>query len=148
MTGVAPISARQHIVDSMVELARCSKRHRIIVAGSKAPDLMLSLHCRGYGRVSTLATCGLPHGQYGVALVDWQGRSIKALETTLEWLLQFLASSAVLVIWLDSQEPATSQKLESVLDRLGFQVEVGTLCEHGLAISARRLDVPQIAVAA
>jgi hypothetical protein len=113
-----------------------------------APDLMLSLHCRGYGRVSTLATCGLPHGQYGVALVDWQGRSIKALETTLEWLLQFLASSAVLVIWLDSQEPATSQKLESVLDRLGFQVEVGTLCEHGLAISARRLDVPQIAVAA
>jgi hypothetical protein len=148
MTTFTPSPAREHVIDSMVELARCSKRHRIIVAGSKAPDLMLSLHCRGYGRVSTLATCGLPHGQYGVALVDWQGRSIKALETTLEWLLQFLASSAVLVIWLDSQEPATSQKLESVLDRLGFQVEVGTLCEHGLAISARRLDVPQIAVAA
>ena len=148
MTTFTPSPAREHVIDSMVELARCSKRHRIIVAGSKAPDLMLSLHCRGYGRVSTLATCGLPHGQYGVALVDWQGRSIKALETTLEWLLQFLASSAVLVIWLDSPECTVNRKLESILDRLGFHVEVGTLCEQGFAISARRRDASQMAVAA
>jgi hypothetical protein len=148
MTGVTPISAREHIVDSMVELARCSKLHRIIVAGSTAPDLMLSLHCRGYGRVSTLATCGLPHGQYGVALIDWQGRSIKALESTLDWLVQFLASSAVMVIRLDSPERAANRKLESILDRLGFRVEVGTLCEHGIAVSARRRDASQMAVAA
>jgi hypothetical protein len=148
MTGVTPISAREHIVDSMVELARCSKLHRIIVAGSTAPDLMLSLHCRGYGRVSTLATCGLPHGQYGVALIDWQGRSIKALESTLDWLVQFLASSAVMVIRLDSPERTANRKLESILDRLGFRVEVGTLCEHGIAVSARRRDASQMAVAA
>jgi hypothetical protein len=148
MTRFTPIPARERIIDSMVELARCSKLHRIIVAGSTAPDLMLSLHCRGYGRVSTLATCGLPHGQYGVALVDWQGRSIKALETTLDWLVQFLASSAVLVIWLDSPERTANRRLESILDRLGFHVEVGTVCEHGLAVSARRRDAPQMAVAA
>ncbi len=148
MTSFTPIPTRERILDSMIDLARCSKLHRIIVAGSRAPDLMLSLHCRGYGRVSTVATCGLPYGQYGVALVDWQGRSIKALETTMDWLVQFLASSAVLVIWLDSPERTTNRKLESMLDRLGFHVEVGTLCEHGLVVSARRRDAPQMAVAA
>jgi hypothetical protein len=109
---------------------------------------MLSLHCRGYGRVSTLATCGLPHGQYGVALIDWQGRSIRALESTLDWLVQFLASSAVMVIRLDPRERTANRKLESILDRLGFRVEDGTLCEHGLAVSARRRDASQMAVAA
>ena len=145
MTTFTPIPAREHIVDSMIELARCSKQHRIIVAGSTAPELMFALHRRGYVRVGTTATCGLPHGQYGVALVDWQGRSIKALESTLGWLVQFLASSAVLVIWLDSPE---CTKLESILDRLGFRVEVGSLCEQGFAISASRRDVSQMAAAA
>src|ERR1700730_2502635 len=148
MTTFTPRPAREHVIDSMVELARCSKLHRIIVAGSRAPDLMLSLHCRGYGRVSTVATCGLPLGQYGVALVDWQGRSIKALETTLDWLVKFLASSAVLVIWLDSPERTANRKLESILDRLGFHVEVGTICEHGFVISAHRRDASQMAIAA
>jgi hypothetical protein len=149
MTKSAPIPARERIIDSMVELARCSKLHRIIVAGSTAPELMFALLRRGYVRVATTAACGLPHGQYGVALVDWQGRSIKALETTLDWLVQFLAASAVLVIWLDSPERTANQKtLASMLDRLGFHVEVRILCERGLAISARRLDAPQMAVAA
>ena len=51
---------------------------------ARAPELMLGLHCRGYAGVATTATCGLPHGQYGVALVDWEGRSAKARETTLD----------------------------------------------------------------
>jgi hypothetical protein len=148
MTRLTPIPAREHIVDSMIELARCSKQHRIIVAGSTAPELMFGLHRRGYVRVGTTATCGLPHGQYGVALVDWQGRSIKALESTLGWLVQFLASSAVLVIWLDPRERTANRKLESILERLGFHVEVGSLCEQGFAISASRRDASQMAAAA
>ena len=148
MSTFNPTPIRECVVDSMVELARCSKSHRIIVAGSTAPELMLSLHCRGYGRIATLATCGLPHGQYGVALVDWQGRSIKALETTLDWLVQYLAWSSVLVIWLDSRERSATRKLAPFLDRLGFHVEVGALCEHGLAVSASRRDAMQMAVAA
>jgi hypothetical protein len=66
----------------------------------------------------------------------------------LDWLVQFLASSAVMVIWLDSPDRTANRKLESILDRLGFRVEVGTLCEHGLAVSARRRDASQMAVAA
>jgi hypothetical protein len=62
------------IVGPLIELARCSKFHRIIVAGSKGPELMSELYLRGYVRVATTATCGSPRGQYDVALVCWQGR--------------------------------------------------------------------------
>jgi hypothetical protein len=113
-----------------------------------APELMSGLHCRGYARVATIATCGLPHGQYGVALINWEGRSIKTLDTTLAWLVQFLGSSAVLVVRLDSLEGTKFQKVESMLDRVGFQVEIGAFCEHGTAVSARRRDTPDMAVAA
>jgi hypothetical protein len=146
MTNSTP--SRERITESLVELARCSKLHRIIVAGSNGAELMCGLHRRGYVRVATTATCGLPHGQYDVALVDWQGRSIKALQTTLDWLVHFLGSSAVMVIWIDPQERAANRKLAAMLEELGFRIEIGTRCEHGLAVSARRRDAAQMAVAA
>ena len=142
----APASER--VLDGMIELARCSKVDRVIVGGATAPELMLGLHCRGYARVATVATCGLPHGQYGVALVNWEGRSIKALETTLDWLVQYLSSSAVLVIRLDPLERTANRRLKSILDSLGFQIEVGALCEHGLAISACRRNAQHMPLAA
>jgi hypothetical protein len=140
--------AHERITESLVELARCSKQHRIIVAGSNSPALMFALHRRGYVRVATTATCGLPHGQYDVALVDWRGRSIKSLETTLDWLVHYLGSPALMVIWVDVQERAANRKLAAMLDRVGFRVEVGSRREDGLAVSARRRDAVQMAVAA
>jgi hypothetical protein len=109
---------------------------------------MFELHRRGYNRVATTATCGLPHGQYDVALIDWQGHTIKALETTLDWLVHFLGSSAVMVIRVHSQERDANRKLARMLEKLGFRIEIGTRCEHGLAVSARRRDRAQLAVAA
>ena len=73
-----------------------------------------------------VATCGLPDGRYDAALVDWQERSIKALATTLDWLVHFLAPSAVAVIRVGSREGGSSRKLASMLERLGFRVEAGT----------------------
>jgi hypothetical protein len=148
MTHLNPAPSGARITESLAELARCSRLHRIIVAGSKSPQSMFELHRRGYHHVATTVTCGLPHGQYDVALVDWQGHSIKALETTLDWLVHFLGSSAVMAIWVDSQAPAANRKLAAMLERLGFRIEIGTRCEHGLAVSARRRDTAQIAVAA
>jgi hypothetical protein len=148
MTARNSTPPRERIAESLVELARCSRQNRFIVAGSNSPELMFALHRRGYVRVATTTNCGLPHGQYDVALVDWQGRSIKSLETTLDWLVHYLGSTAVMVIRVDPQEHASNQKLATMLDRLGFHVEVGTRCEHGLAVSARRRDAAQIAVAA
>jgi len=83
-----------------------------------------------------------------VALVDWQLQSIKALETTLDWLVHFLASTRVLVVSINSSTLADNQKLGPMLERLGFRVEAGTRCEQGFVISARRRDAIQQAVAA
>ena len=108
-----------------------------------------TLRRRGYNRVATTATCGHhPGGQYQAAFVDWQPHSMRALETTLRWLVQFLAPTSVVVIWIDSGDCADQRKLRLILERLGFRVEAGTRCEQGLAISARRLDVSEQAVAA
>lgn len=45
---------------------------------------MLELHRRGYVRAAATANCGLPAGQYDVALVDWRRRTFKTLEIALD----------------------------------------------------------------
>jgi hypothetical protein len=130
----------ERIIEPMLGLARCSKHHRIIVAGSQRSELMFDLHRRGYGRVATTTTCGLPDGQYDVALVDWRQHSIKALETTLDWLVHFLTPSGVLVAWLDPQGRAGNRTLRAMLERHGLVVEAGTVHGHGSAVAARRCD--------
>jgi hypothetical protein len=132
--------AGERIIESMLALARCSKQQRVIVAGSKSAELMFELHRRGHIRVATTANCGLPSGQYDVALVDWRQRSIKALETTLDWLVDFLSPTGVLVIWVDAQERAGNRTLRSTLERHGLVVEAGTIREHGSAVAAQRSD--------
>ena len=102
-------STSERIIEPMIDLARCSKLERIIVAGADSAALMFELHRRGYVRVATTANCGLPAGQYDVALVDWRGRSIKALDPTLDWLVDFLTPAGVLVVWIDPQEPAATE---------------------------------------
>jgi hypothetical protein len=72
------------VIDTLIELARCSKLQQILLAGPKASEHMLELHRLGYSRVATTATSGLPRGQYDVAVLDGQLCSISALETTLD----------------------------------------------------------------
>jgi hypothetical protein len=148
MDTLSPAASGERIVDTMIELARCSKLHRIIVAGSRGPHQMFELHRRGYNRVATTAACGLPRGQYDVAFIEWQLHSVKALATTLDWLVHFLTPAGILVIWVDPNEHPDHRKLQSILDRLGFRIEAGTRSEHGLAISARRLDANEQVIAA
>ncbi|HMA74481.1 MAG TPA: hypothetical protein VKP67_23770 [Xanthobacteraceae bacterium] len=134
-----------HIVPTMIKLARCTNLHRIIMSGPAAPERIFELQRLGYSRVATTATCGLPRGQYDVALVDWQLRSISALETTLNWLVHFLTPAGVLVVGLAFNKYSDQRTLKSIFERLGFQIEAGVRCEDGVAISARRLEA-QIAL--
>jgi hypothetical protein len=118
------------------------------VAGAKSAALMFELHRRGYVRVATTANCGLPAGQYEVALVDWRERSIKALDTTLDWLVDFLRPAGALVVWIDPQEAAGNRKLRSLLEKHGLVVEAGMVREHGSAVSAQRSEtkpMPKVA---
>ena len=133
--------AGDRIIEPMLDLARCSNLNRIIVAGANSAALMFELHRRGYVRVATTANCGLPAGQYDVALVDWRERSIKALDTTLGWLLDFLTPAGGLTVWVDPQEPAANRKLRAMLEKHGLIIEAGTVREHGSAVLARCSDM-------
>jgi hypothetical protein len=148
MRQIKSTPADERIIDAMIDLARCSKRQRILVGGSKAPHRLFDLNRRGFNRVATTSICGLPCGQYDAALVEWQASSIKALESTLDWLVHFLAPEGVLAIWVEPCAHADHRKLVSALERLGFLVEAGTRCENGLALSARRRELSDIAKAA
>jgi hypothetical protein len=138
------LTPTRRIIEPMIELARCSKLDRIIVAGANSAALMFELHRHGYVRVATTTNCGLPAGQYDGALVDWRGRSIKALDTTLDWLVDFLSPAGGLVVWTDPQEPAGNRKLRSLLEKHRLVVEAGTVRDHGCAVSAQRSDTKAI----
>jgi len=136
------------IIEPMIALAGCSKQHRIVVAGSKAVELMLELHRRGYARAAATANCGHPTGQYGIALVDWRRRTFKTLEVAHDWLVEFLRPAGVLVVWVDSQKASANETLRLSLEGRGFVVADGTVHECGCAVLARRREMNPVRKAA
>jgi len=144
------IPAGGPITQTLISLAHVSKADRVLATGSLGTEILLELHRRGCTRVAATATasCGLPRGQYDIAVVGWRGDSFKALETTLNWLVHFLGPKGALAVWIKRDEAASDRKLRSMLQRLGFRVEAGTACEDGLAILARRLESVPAAMAA
>ncbi len=148
MTHSHTLSAGDRIIEPMIALARCSKPQRIIVAGSKSLELAAELNRRGYDRVASTANCGRAANQYDIALVDWRGRTFRALETTLDWLVDFVAPEGLVVVWVEPQKPTARQNLRSALEGRGFVIEDGTVHDYGSAISARRRDVKPLPKAA
>lgn len=128
------------IVADMVKLARCFKHHRIIVAGTRAAQQMFDLHRLGYHRVATTTSCGQPHEQYDVAFVDWRERPLTSLPSTLDWVDSFLSPAGVLILTGDRCHAGEYGDVRSMLKKLGFYVEAGTLSGRGLALAARRID--------
>jgi hypothetical protein len=138
MNSLSSTHAGDRVIEPMIALAGCSKHHRVIIAGSKAVELMLDMHRRGYVHAAATANCGRPAGQYDTALVDWRRRTFKTLESTLDWLLKFLSPDGLLVVWVDPQKPAAIQSLRLALEKRGFAIEADTVHECGCAVSARR----------
>jgi hypothetical protein len=126
------------IIEPMIALAGCGTQDRIVVAGSKSMELMLELHRRGYAGAASTGNCGRPAGQYDVALVDWRRRTFLSLETTLDWLVNFLSPGGVLVVWVDAHKSAADQNLRASIERRGFVIEQGIVHDCGCALSARR----------
>jgi hypothetical protein len=126
------------VIEPMIAFAECSTQHRILVAGSKSVELMLELYRRGYRCAASSGNCGRPAGQYDVVLIPWRWRTLDALDATLDWLVNFLDSKGLLVVWVDAQRLAASQSLRTLLEAHGFVIEQGAVHEWGYAISARR----------
>jgi hypothetical protein len=139
MSPIRITAAGERIVEPIIALARCSKLARIIVTGANSAEAVIDLHRLGYARATTTSNCGLPAGQYDVVLLDGRQRSIKAVETTLDWVANFLSLTGVLIVWLDPQHPAAGRPLRSVLESHGLRIEAGVQ-ERGSAVAARRCD--------
>jgi hypothetical protein len=148
MNPIRISAAGERIVKPIIALAHCSKLARIIVTGVDSAETVTNLHRLGYARATTTLNCGLPAGQYDVVLLDGRQRSIKAVETTLDWVADFLSPTGVLIVWLDSHQPSTARPLRSVLERQGFWIETGTRHEQASAVAARRYDKGLISKAA
>jgi hypothetical protein len=148
MTQSSPIPSDERIVGTMIQLARVAKLHRMIVAGANSADILVELHRRGYLRVTTTKICREPCRQFDVALVAWREQSIKTLEMTLDRLVHYLSAAGVLVLWIGPHERIANQMLGLVVQRLGFRIESGTICEDGVAVAARRLELKPAAKAA
>jgi hypothetical protein len=131
------VAPGDRIIDPMIALAGCSTQHRILVAGSKSIEMTIELHQRGYVGAASTGNCGRPAGQYDIALIDWRRRTLRDLETTLDWLVKFLSPAAVLVVWVDAQKPAANQSLRASLERRGYVIEQSTVHECGCALAAQ-----------
>ena len=132
------LATGDRIIDPMIALSGCSTRQRILIAGSKSMELMMELHRRGYLLAAAAGNCGRPSAQYDVALVDWRRRTLHALETTMDWLTNFLNPRAVVVVWVDAQKPAANESLRALLTSRGFVVVRGTVHECGCALLVQR----------
>ncbi len=132
MTLSRTTPAGDRIIEPMVALAGCSKQHRIVVAGAKGVELMLELQRRGYVRAAATANCGHPAGH----------------EVALDWLVDFLSPSGVLVVWVDPQKATANEALRLSLERRGFVIEGGTVHDCGCAVSARRREMNPVRKAA
>jgi hypothetical protein len=142
MSPIRITAAGERIVEPIIALAHCSKLARIIVTGANSAEAVIDLHRLGYARATTSSNCGLPAGQYDVVLLDGRQRSIKAIQTTLDWVAESL--TGVLIVWLDPLQPATGRPLRTVLESHGFRIEAGTVHERGSAVAARCCELKPI----
>jgi hypothetical protein len=134
------IPSDKRIVDTMIQLARAAKLHRMIVSGSNSLEVILELHRRGHLRATTAKLCDVPCGQFDVALVVWREPSTKAFETTLAHLVPFLSGAGVLVVWAGTHERMPNHMLRLAVEKLDFRIESATCCENGVVVCARRLQ--------
>jgi hypothetical protein len=143
---LAPIRC---IAQSLILLARVSPSARVLVAGSHSAVVFNELYRRRcVGFIATAARVASGCKQYDVAIVPWYRMRLDGLDVTLEWLVRSVHRHGALAIWIGRDEDKAGRKLRAMLDRVGFHIEVGTFCENGLAVVARRDEVVSLAIAA
>ena len=147
MVQLHSVPNREQVIDTMIELTRLSNLHRTIVAGSDSLELYPALRRRGFIRVATTATCRVPKGQHAVGLITGQN-SLRAIETALAEISQFLSASAAIAVLIDSRESGFCLKVRARLEQMGFRIEAGVRCQQGLVLSAYRQGFAQMENAA
>lgn len=137
MAHSSTVSEGDKFLKHMLAFAQCGKQQRILVAGEKSIELTFELERDGYSRATSVANCGRAARQYDMALVDWRRRTFRSLETTLDWLVDFLHADGRLLVATDPQKAQAREALNAALEKRGFVVEDAIIYDGGYAVSAR-----------
>jgi hypothetical protein len=130
-------SGREQVLDTMVGLTRLSNLQRAIIAGDDGMALYLELWRRGFMRVATVLTCGIPRRQHTIGLIA--GREApEPIERALAEVSPFLSTNATIAVLLDTHASNCSLRIWAKLQQMGFQIEAGVRCQQGLVLSAGR----------
>jgi len=140
-------SAREQVLDTMVGLTRLSNLQRAIIAGDDGMELYLELWRRGFVRVSTVLTSGIPRRQHTIGLIA--GRDLpEPIERTLTGISPFLCANATIAVLIAAHGSNCCLRVRAKLQQMGFQIEAGVRCQQGLVLSAYRQGFGQMENAA
>lgn len=140
-------SGREQVLDTMVGLTRLSSLQRAIIAGEDGMELYLELWRRGFARVATVLTCGIPRKQHTIGLIA--GRETpEPVERALTEISPFLGINATIAVLIDTREGNCGLRIRRKLQQMGFQIEAGVRCQRGLVLSAYRQGFGQMEKAA
>jgi hypothetical protein len=127
----------EQILDTMIGLTRLTNLQRAIIAGDDGMELYLELWRRGFARVATILTCGIPRKQHTIGLIAGR-ESTETIESALTVISPFLCANATLAVLIDSKASNSSLRIRNKLQQMGFQIEAGVRCPQGLVLSAYR----------
>jgi hypothetical protein len=140
-------SGRTQVLDTMVGLTRLSNLQRAIIAGDDGMELYLGLWRRGFVRVSTVLTCGIPRRQHTIGLIA--GRDVpEPIEKALTEISPFLNTNATIAVLTSTHGSNCGLRIRTKLQQMGFQIEAGVRCQQGLVLSAYRQGFGQMEKAA
>ena len=137
------------ILDTMICLTRPMPLQRVIAAGSNGMALYLGLRRRGFIRTTMPALCHDKRARHGIGLIAGRIESCDSsvdTERDLERISAFLSVNAGLALLVGSGQNGVN--IRRKLEQLGFRVEAGVRCSHGLVLSASRQGYQQMASAA
>lgn len=147
MVQLHSVSGREQVLDTMVGLTRLSNLQRAIIAGDDGMELYLQLWRRGFMRVATVLTCGIPRRQHTIGLIA--GREApEPIERALTEISPFLGTNATIAVLIDTHASNCSLRIRTKLQHMGFQIEAGVRCQQGLVLSACRQGFGQMENAA
>jgi hypothetical protein len=137
----------RRVIEAMIDLTRLRKSHRILIAGSESLKVYLTLQAQGFTRIATTVRSRALHHQYDIGLIAGE-RSTSTLEALIAQVVHYLASGAMLAVWIDSRELRPVRIVRAALRRQGFRIEAAASCDQGRVLSARRDQYGSLSLAA
>ena len=136
------ISPQEEIVNTMIDLARLSRSHRIVIAGNDSTELYLALKRRGFVYPVLASSCRIPCGQHSAGLIAG-GHSFEAIEAAVVRIARLLDATANIAVSIEPHASGLGAKVRDKLQQLGFRIEAGARCREGFVLAAHRQDFRQ-----